>query len=225
MISLGIDTSGERLHIGVSKGGRDIYSRAYKGKQPHSVVILDEIEKVLEETEVGREDLSLVAATGGPGRYTALRVGLATAKGLAMALNIPFVMVSTLYAWVYSILPFTGKVAVVMDARRRLVYFALFETKGEEVKRIEKDKVVSYQQAAALIPDGGVVLGDGVSLVRPFLQELKKDFLEISGDVRGGIVAMLGSERYEERPSDDLFGGPFYIRGIEIQSSLRMERR
>jgi tRNA threonylcarbamoyladenosine biosynthesis protein TsaB len=216
MACLGIDTSGETLSVGASSNGEVLGERLTKGEKPHSVMILPEIEALLRDVGMDVSDLNLIAVTGGPGRYTALRVGMATAKGLAYTLKIPMIRVSTLEALANSLLPYDGFIAPLLDARRRLIYLAIFEANQESLKRIEADQSQSYATAANMIPKGAFLTGDGVPLVASFLKERGVTFASQACMIHGGIVARLGEAAFSLNGTNDILEGPSYIRKVEV---------
>ncbi len=216
MACLGIDTSGGTLSVGISTGGKILAERTTHGNQSHSVVILSEIEALLDESGVSRSQVTLISVTGGPGRYTALRVGMATAKGLAFAWNVPLVRVSTLEAMAASLLPIEGPVATILDARRRLVYFALFEARRGELTRLSEDQALAYDDAAALLPDSVLLTGDGSDLVTPYALEKGVTFAARQCMIKGSIVARIGKAAYGSHGINEILEGPTYIRKVEI---------
>jgi len=216
MVCLGIDTSGETLSVGLCAGGEIIGERLTQGENPHSVVILPEIEALLKDAGLRSEDVSLISVTGGPGRYTALRVGMATAKGLAYSWNVPMVRISTLEALAMSLLPHQGPVASILDARKQLVYYGLFEAQGNSLKRLKDDLAVPYMGAASLTPENGLLTGDGVSLVTPYLEEKGVACETRESTIHGGTVAKLGEAIFMSRGFNEIFEGPAYIRRVEI---------
>ncbi len=216
MICLGLDTSGVTLSVGVSSHGKILGERTTSGENPHSVMILSEIGALLHETGLEVKDVSLIAVSGGPGRYTALRVGMATAKGLAFSRGIPLVRVSALEAMAASLLLYEGNIVPVMDARRQLVYFAVFKANGEGMVRSVEDQALSYRDAADMIPDQSILTGDGVSLVLPFLSERGVTFETRPCMIRGGIVANMGETRYAREMRNEIYEGPTYIRKVEV---------
>ncbi len=224
MVCLGIDTSGETLSVGISFGQKIIGERFYEGKEPHSVRLILEIETLLREASTDLDQLNLVAISGGPGRYTALRVGMATAKGIAMAKDIPLVRVSALHALACSLLPHEGPVTTILDARRHLVYMVNFEAKGQTLLEMEEEQALSYEEAVKRVPVGAVLTGNGVPLVQPLLQRWGKPYRFQPGVIHGGDVARLGEIAFIERPRNDLDGGPIYIRKVEIHNP-NVERR
>ena len=103
-------------------------------------------EKILlyvKEAGVTPEQIEGVAVAGGPGSYSGLRGGLATAKSLAQTLNIPLVGISTLEAIAYNIIDAYGTIAVILPARRDENNFALFSASDGKLKRLTSDMVLN----------------------------------------------------------------------------------
>lgn len=96
----------------------------------HSEKLLPMIDALLEVTDTEKASLSALAVTAGPGSFTGLRIGMATAQGLCRALSIPIAPVPTLLALKEGGSGFPGVVCPMMDARRGEVYTALY--RGEE---------------------------------------------------------------------------------------------
>ena len=95
MIVLGIDSSTDKLGIGLADENRIIVERTLEAAQEHAARIMDLIEAVLAEALISKEILEGIAVAGGPGSFTGLRIGMAAAKGMALALDIPIVGIST----------------------------------------------------------------------------------------------------------------------------------
>ncbi len=94
----------------------------------HSERLIPAIDQLLKQSGRTLSDLAAVAVSSGPGSYTGLRVGLATAKGLAMGAGLPLVQVPTLEALAAPFVHTTRPIVSMLDARRNQVYWALFES-------------------------------------------------------------------------------------------------
>jgi tRNA threonylcarbamoyladenosine biosynthesis protein TsaB len=221
---LGIDTTGETLSVAFCENGKILGEEFYRGESPHSAKVLPMISALFEKADIKLEDMSCLSVTAGPGRYTALRVGMATAKGIAFALNIPLVRVSTLKALACSGLPCEGPVITLLDARRHLVYAARFMADGSILERETADQVAAYPEAAAMIPEGSLLLGDGSDLITPFLGKAHMRFRKKEVFVHAKWVAILGEMKFKENGNrDEVYEGPTYIRKVEIQQNFNRQ--
>lgn len=104
------------------------------GAMTHSETLMPMIEKVMGDAGAKPQDMELIAVTTGPGSFTGLRIGAATAKGLAYGLQIPIMMVSTLEALAYNAIGFQGYLVPIMDARRSQVYTAVYKASGMQLE-------------------------------------------------------------------------------------------
>ena len=100
MTVLSIDTSIPTLRVGVSKE-KTLAISALEPPVTHAEAILPAVEQVLQKAAITINNIELLAIAGGPGSFTGLRIGIATAKGLSLGLGIPMVLVPTLdiYGW------------------------------------------------------------------------------------------------------------------------------
>lgn len=144
-------------------------------KKTHSQTLLPMIDEVVKMTETNLKELDAIAISAGPGSFTGLRIGSATAKGLCLALDKPLVEVSTLEAMAFGCGPFKGLICPVIDARRRQVYTALyrFNEKMEMVCVMEPALLLVEELAQKLKEYEGAVLftGDGIYAHGEWLKE------------------------------------------------------
>ncbi|MDD5382701.1 MAG: tRNA (adenosine(37)-N6)-threonylcarbamoyltransferase complex dimerization subunit type 1 TsaB [Candidatus Margulisbacteria bacterium] len=99
----------------------------------------------VQEAGIRAEDIDGVAVAAGPGSYSGLRGGLATAKSLAQTLNKPLAGVPTLEAIAYNLINIEGTMAVILDARADEYNFALFGASGGKLKRLTDDLVMKLE--------------------------------------------------------------------------------
>ncbi len=130
MTILAVDAAGKGLSVAVAAEGRILANAALNVGLTHSQRLLPLLESLLKAADLSLAELNALAVVSGPGSFTGLRIGVATAKGLAWALQKPLLAVSTLEAAAYNALP--GYVdenilaCPVLDARRNEVYTALY---------------------------------------------------------------------------------------------------
>jgi len=163
--------------------------------QRHVEVLVPAIDELCRLAGISVADLDAVAVDIGPGLFTGLRVGLATATTIATARSVPAVGVTSLEALAHPHRRRPGRLAAVVDARRGEVYWALFEGDGQRQKELRAPSVASPQDAAREI---GAVLAVGDGAVR-----YREIFESVGSEVAGPgdmwpsplAVAEVGMER------------------------------
>lgn len=136
---LNIDTATETGSICLAKDGIAVGSMVNRDQKDHAAWIQPAISSLMKDMGYRMQQLQAVAVTAGPGSYTGLRVGMATAKGLCFALNIPLITENTLKVMAYAaILPTSPEdegtlLCPMIDARRMEVFTALYDQDLEEV--------------------------------------------------------------------------------------------
>lgn len=171
---LGIDSSGLVASVAVVEGDDLCAEYTVNFKKTHSQTLLpmlDEITKMI-QLDIGTIDAIAVAA--GPGSFTGLRIGSATAKGLGLALQKPLVAVPTLDALAYNLFGAEGVVCPIMDARRNQVYTGIYRFEQGQFKTEEKSTALDIHRLLAKINEFGekvIILGDGVPVYRQMIEE------------------------------------------------------
>lgn len=201
---LGLDSSGLVASVavveddGVNSNLVAEYTVNYK--KTHSQTLLPMLDAIAQMTELDLNTIDAIAVAGGPGSFTGLRIGSATAKGLGLALNKPLVHIPTVDALAYNLYGTDKIICPLMDARRNQVYTGIYEFRGEELVALEPQMAVGIEEIAQRLCELGrevIFLGDGVPVFRQRLtEELMKDvpFSFAPAHVnkqRAGAVAML----------------------------------
>jgi tRNA threonylcarbamoyladenosine biosynthesis protein TsaB len=125
------------LRIGLQSANGTINEVQSGDRYRHAEFIMTLIEQLLTDNNVNRIDLKAIVVSTGPGSFTGLRVGLATAKGLALALNIPLVGISNYEASARSIYSEFGDVVLMIPSRRDEFYCGLIKSEYSDKKNIE----------------------------------------------------------------------------------------
>lgn len=145
---LALETATSACGVALLRDGAVTAQASLYQPRVHAEQLLPLVDNLLERAAVSRADLDAVAVSMGPGSYTGLRIGVSTAKGLAMALDAALIGVPTLEALAASVQPYAaeGDVAcAVLDARRNDVYAAAY--------RIEKDALAPFAATSACAVD------------------------------------------------------------------------
>ena len=140
---LAVDSSALVASVALAEDGALLGEYTINNKNTHSETLLPMIESLLGFFSLSASDVDLFAVSSGPGSFTGVRIGAATVKGLAFAMNRACVGVSTLEALAYNMIAYKGLVCAVMNARRAQVYTALFRSDGNELTRITEDTAIT----------------------------------------------------------------------------------
>jgi tRNA threonylcarbamoyladenosine biosynthesis protein TsaB len=242
MIILGIDTATAAASVALVEDGKliaeEIQSNSGKSStgtvaQPrgnHAEIVLPLIQSILTKARVAVADLSGIAVSIGPGSFTGLRVGLATAKGIAYECGLPLVGVSTLHANAARVPNVDGMICSLLDARKNEVYFALFRHDGQDLKRLTEDAMSSIDGALDQLRNSNrasglslLFIGDGARTYEKFLT---RDFAASAQIFAGkgnssmaAQVARLAEGRFRAHRTDDLaLLAPVYLRPTQAET-------
>ena len=174
-------------------------------KKTHSETLLPMLDEIVKMTGISLSELSAIAVSGGPGSFTGLRIGAASAKGLGLALDLPLIEVPTLDAMAMNIYASDALIVPIMDARRNQVYTGIYKNDTKlEVKA--ESMAVSIDELFEILKETGakenvkraIFLGDGVPVFREYIDEkltMKHDFAPLNlNRQRASNIAMLGME-------------------------------
>lgn len=175
-------------------------------KKTHSQTLLPMLDEIVRMTEQKLDEIDAIAVAGGPGSFTGLRIGAATAKGLGLALKKPLVSVPTLDAMAYSLFGSRDTICPIMDAKRGQVYTGLYSF-GEEnhlqvIRPSEAADIRDILEEARFLGKKVIFLGDGVPVFRKvILETLGEQAVFAPPHVsrqRAAAVAALGLELYRQ---------------------------
>ena len=173
MMILGIEASAKVAGAAVYKDGQIVAEHMQNGTLTHSETLMPMVDAVMREAGAVPADLDAVAVTNGPGSFTGLRIGAATAKGLALALGIPVIPVPTLEALAANIAPTDRAVICMMDARRHQVYAAAYQVTEEGIENLLPPDTYAPDDLAAWLAETGwsaILVGDGVPVYGEYLR-------------------------------------------------------
>lgn len=210
-----IDTSTAQLGLALADHGALLAWAAAQPSATHAETILPMLEDMLRRTGTTTTNLAAIVAASGPGSFTGLRIGVATAKGLALALGIPYVLVPTLDAWGWAWQHDTALVVPLIDARKQRVYTALYRggmrtgpwmdiTMAELARQISQEAEVLFVGPDADMAEEWCLERPGWGYARPDMQRAL------------AALAVLGERKLAaEGPARD-DEGPLYLREPDI---------
>jgi tRNA threonylcarbamoyladenosine biosynthesis protein TsaB len=221
---LSIETATNSCSIALSKDGTVLALEESFIRNTHSAVITLLIEKVLSAAGMSFGDIDAIAVGEGPGSYTGLRIGVATAKGLCYALETPLLAIGTLHALsygmkdVFSSARDTGKSNPVLfcpmiDARRMEVYCAVYDSSGKEVHKPTAEIITENSFAGYLENNILVFAGDGAMKCKSILGHIPNSVFLDDIDASAKFMATLAEEKYTAGQFEDLaYFEPFYLK-------------
>lgn len=179
MLILAFESSAKAASVALCRDGELVSQSMQCTALTHSRTLLPMAEDMLRNTGLSFSDVDLIACAQGPGSFTGIRIGVATVKGLAWALEKPCAGVSTLEAMAWHGVSAGGCVCSVMDARRNQVYNALFEIKSGAPSRLTPDRAISLSELIDDVRklDSPVFLvGDGSAITASAFESAGIDF-------------------------------------------------
>lgn len=201
---LALDSSGLVASVAIVENDVTIAEYTVNYKKTHSQTLLPMLDEIKRMIELDLNSIDAIAVASGPGSFTGLRIGAATAKGLGLALDLPIIPVPTVDSLAYNLYGSEKIICPLMDARRNQVYTGLYTFEGGALVTIESQCVVDIAEIVGRINEIGKVvifLGDGVSVYKEKLAELTKvryDFApSCCNRQRAACVAALGEKLYQ----------------------------
>lgn len=208
---LALDSSGLVASVAVTEDDLLVAEYSIQYKKTHSQTLLPMLDEIRGMIDLDMSSVDAVALAAGPGSFTGLRIGSATAKGFGLALDIPIVEVPTLEGLAYNMYGAADYICPMMDARRGQVYTGVYEfvkdlggMEGYSIKTVEPQCAVAIEEIAEKLNDlgrGVIFLGDGVPVFRERLAELMQVGYSFAPShmnrQRAASIAALGSVYYK----------------------------
>lgn len=222
---IGIDSSGLVASVAILEDNKLVAEYTVNNKKTHSQTLLPMLEEIVALSGLDIKEIDAIAIAAGPGSFTGLRIGSATAKGLGLALKKPIVPVSTVEALAYNLYGTDSLVCPIMDARRNQVYTGIYEFVKKDTAVLNSDEgdgnsnniyneyclnvikeacAVPIEEIAEVLNKAErevIFLGDGVPVFAEQLKTLMKVPYSFAPShlalQKAGCVAGLGMEKFK----------------------------
>lgn len=202
---LALDSSGMVASVAVAQDGDLLAEYTINHKKTHSQTLLPMLDTIVQMLQLQLDTLDAIAVAAGPGSFTGLRIGSATAKGLGLALDKPLIGIPTTQALAYNLYGAHGVICPIMDARRNQVYTGLYAFDGGRMKILEDQMAADIHRVIQKLNQMGqpvIFSGDGVAV---YQEEIEKH-IEVpvcfapahANRQRAGAVAALAMEYLKE---------------------------
>ncbi len=199
---LALDSSGLVASVALVEDGEEeailLAEYTINYKKTHSQTLLPMLDEIVKMTELDLDTIDAVATAAGPGSFTGLRIGSATAKGLGFALNKPLVAVPTLDALAFNLYGTENLICPLMDARRNQVYTGIYEFHQGRLQRLMEPAAMDIMEVAeklCALQRDVIFLGDGVPVYRHRLTEILLAELVQEGKKHSYAPAHLSRQR------------------------------
>lgn len=230
---LAIDTSSMVASVAIADEEKLIGELTINHRKTHSEQLMPIIERVLENCDLTLRGIDAIAVASGPGSFTGLRIGAATAKGLAHACDIKIMGVPTLDGLAFNLPYCQGIVCPIMDARRDQVYTGLYKWDQGSFFKLKPHRALAVSELLEDLRVRGeriVFLGDGVPVHRDTIKQVlgeRADFAPGNANrQRAASIAELALEllRNGEGQSSHTFV-PFYLRKSQAEREYDKKHR
>ncbi len=229
MLILALDSATLVSSVALAHPDRLLAELTLQTRKTHSERLMPHIEQLLALADKDKADIGTIAVSIGPGSFTGLRIGLATAKALAYGLRIPLVGVPTLAALAFGC-PVSGALlAPTMDAQKGNIYIALYRWQAGDLEEVMAPAVMEHAAAASgLAARAGqvLILGEAVELYPHVFRQAGHVLAEPHVAMpRAGSVALLGARLAATGVRHDAMTlEPIYIRRSEAEELWEKRR-
>ncbi len=219
---LALDTATRTGSVALLDGPKLVAETLLNIKAVHSERLLDQVRQVLQAGNLALRELDLIAVVRGPGSFTGLRIGLATAKGLAQAAKIPLMGISSLQLLAMNLPICPVPICTFLDARKQEVYTALYRWVDGMPVAVGPELVLPPEKALRLIIGEVALVGDAVELYYPLIQKILGDRVRFPAvchhQPRASAAAVLAAQLFHPgMPLAAAQLAPVYIRPSDAE--------
>jgi tRNA threonylcarbamoyladenosine biosynthesis protein TsaB len=212
---LHIETATIVCSVALSKDGQLLALKESETKNSHSSELTLFIDEVVKSPGFVLADLDAIAISEGPGSYTGLRIGVATAKGLCYALDKPLIGIPTLKAMAAG-MPHTPSPSLycpMIDARRMEVFSAIFDDKGNEIRDTRAEIIDENSFHEYLAKNKMVFAGDGAEKCKQYLENHPNAVFLSGFKPSAKFMIAFAEEKYSNQLFENLaYFEPFYLK-------------
>ncbi len=213
---LNIETATKNCSVSISANGETVAFKEISEEQfNHAEKLHVFVKNVLQEINIGINQLSAVAVSKGPGSYTGLRIGVSAAKGFCYALNIPLISVDTLAVLAAQIKINSGVIVPMIDARRMEVFTQVFNVKHKAIAAAEA--LIVDENAFADRNENIHLVGDGALKCKTVLNEDKFVYHDANIYPSAKEMSILSFDKFQKNEFEDVaYFEPYYLKDFML---------
>lgn len=225
---LAFDSSGLVASVAILTEEQMIAEYTINYKKTHSQTLLPMLDEVVKMTALDFDEIDAIAVAAGPGSFTGLRIGSATAKGLGLALHKPLVSVPTLEGLAFNCYGSEDIICPMMDARRKQVYTGLYTFSNGKMVVLKEQTACPVEEIIQEVCAQGrkvIFLGDGVPVYRSIIEEyMQGPYVFAPAHMnrqRAGAVGMRAFDYIREGKTESAAEhAPVYLRKSQAEREL-----
>lgn len=223
---LALDTSSSWGSVALSKNERIVYLSYLDIRVTHSERLMEQIDYGLKQSKMTLDDIELVALSNGPGSFTGVRIGLATAKGICMAKEIPLYPVNTLKLLAYNVYGSQTNILPFIDARMDEVYAALYSSDYQQIIKPCSSDPAEFLEA---VTGKSIIIGDAVDKYEDEIKRSGKDLIKglphQNYPLASTLIGLIRAESIKPQYHFDEIAAldPYYLR--KSQAELKYQER
>lgn len=202
---LALDSSGLVASVAIVEDDVVVAEYTTDFKKTHSQTLLPMLDEIVRMTELDLKEIDAIAVSAGPGSFTGLRIGSATAKGLGLALDKPLIGIPTVDALAFNLYGTDKLICPIMDARRSQVYTGLYEYVNNTFTVLKEQRAITIAELLEELKGMKrevIFLGDGVPVHREVIKETLRDNCSFApahvSKQRAAAVGVLGTIYFAE---------------------------
>lgn len=222
---LNIDTTSENAIVNLSNGPEVLASATNTVSKEHAAFLHVAIDQLLKEYSISVSELKAIGVAGGPGSYTGIRVGLATAKGLCFAATLPLMMYNTLELMAFSCIESENDVSAyycpMIDARRMEVFTAVYDANLYPVVAPAAIELTENIWSQLLEKNKIYFFGNGAGKLKEITKNHVDNMSFVENKTTSEILAQYGWQKFQKQNFENLVDSkPLYIKEFYTTAKL-----
>lgn len=206
---LAFDTTNSGISIAILQNSTLLAKTTISESGKQAEILIPEIEKILHAQKIWYQDLDLIAATKGPGSFTGVRIGMAVARTLRIATNLPLILIDSLEAVAFKHREYHGEILVAIDARMDEFFVGKFFAQNGKITTTLESQLVKLENIKKILPTTDFLLcGSGKKIIAELINKKINDTKE---NIEADLVGLLALEK-----SPSLNHHPLYLREAKI---------
>lgn len=223
---LHIETGCNICSVALSSGNSLLALKESGNERAHAQQLSVFIDELIKSNRLQYSDLSAVCVSKGPGSYTGLRIGVATAKGICFGLDIPLIAVDSLLSLTYVYMQQHGNgqstlYCPMIDARRMEVYTALFDNNIKRVSDTQAMVIDENSFSAELQNNKIIFFGDGADKCRDIIKHPNAVFVPDIMPSAKGMLTEAAKAYTNKQFEDTAYFEPFYLKDFVVTQSKK----